>query len=292
MPTTDIAQYSLAAGEPLTATASRASIWILLEYNEVWGAKALEESNLPERVKKLLLATSANLPNVRFQFIKQNGSNEGIRFYIAQAHPINPMLYRFKLESYDDLLDMDIEAVASDRSDQTLSEERLFLVCTNGKRDACCAKNGPPLYNALSNIAGRDVWQTTHLGGHRFSGTMVCLPHGICYGRVPPGEAPAIVQSYQSNTLLPDYYRGCVAYDAPVQAVEAFLRRQTGERSLDAFRLNSVQAEDDNHWLVQFDDIDGAAYHLRVRAEPSTFTVYESTRNAEPNAVMQYIVEG
>jgi hypothetical protein len=291
MPTADIAQYSLAAGEPLTATASRASIWILLEYNEAWGAKALEESNLPERVKKLLITQSATLPNVRFQFIKQGGKNKGIRFYIAQAHPINPLLYRFKLESYDDLLDMDIEAIVTDRSDQTLSEERLFLVCTNAKRDICCAKNGVPLYNALSNVAGRDVWQTTHLGGHRFAGTMVCLPHGICYGRVPPEEALAVVHAYQNNTLLLDHYRGCVAYDAPAQAAEAFLRRQTGEYTLDAFRLISLQLQSENHWLVQFDDVDGAQHRLHVRAEPSTFTVYESTRNADPNVVTQYSVE-
>ncbi len=291
MPTTDIAQYSLTAGEPLTATAARASIWILLEYNEIWGAKALEESNLPESVKNFLINQSAKLPNVRFQFIKQAGNNQGIRFYVAHANPINPMLFRFRLESYEDLLDMNIEEIAAARSDQTLSEDRLFLVCTNGKRDACCAKNGLPLYNALSSIAGRDVWQTTHIGGHRFAGTMVCLPHGICYGRVPPEDAPAIVQAYQTNSLLPAYYRGCVAYDAPAQAVEAFLRQQTGERSLDAFRLRSVQPESENHWLVQFDSADGAQYHVRVRAEPSTFTVYESTRNAEPNPITQYIVE-
>ncbi len=291
MPTTDIAQYSLAAGEPLTATAAHTSIWILLEYNEVWGAKALEESNLPELVKKLLMTQVANLPNVRFQFIKQSCTNKSIRFYVAHANPVNPMLFRFHLESYEDLLDMNIEEIASARSDQTLSEDRLFLVCTNGKRDACCAKNGLPLYNALSSIAGRDVWQTTHIGGHRFAGTMVCLPHGICYGRVPPEDAPAIVQSYQTNTLLPSYYRGCVAYDPPVQAVEAYLRQQTGERSLDAFRLRGVQAEGEKRWLVQFDSADGVQYRLHVRAEPSSFTVYESTRNAEPNAVTQYVVE-
>jgi hypothetical protein len=292
MPTADIAQYSLAAGEPLTATASRASIWILLEYNEAWGAKALEESNLSEYVKNFLLAQSTSLPNVRFQFIKQGGNHQGIRFYVAHAHPIKPMLFRFNLESYDDLLDMDIAAIASNRSDQTLSEDRLFLVCTNGKRDICCAKNGLPLYNVLSSIAGRDVWQTTHLGGHRFAGTMVCLPHGICYGRLPPEDAQAVVHSYRSNTLLLDHYRGCVAYDAPAQAAEAFLRRQTGESSLDAFRLNSLQLESENHWLVQFDDADGTQFRLHVRAEPSTFTVYESTRNAEPNTVTQYVVEG
>ncbi len=292
MPTADIAQFSLVAGEPLTATTSRASIWILLEYNDTWGAKALEESNLPERVKHLLMTLSASLPQARFQFIKQGGNNQGIRFYVAKAHPINPLLFRFRLESYEDLLDMDVAAIASARSDQTLSEDRLFLVCTNGKRDVCCAKNGLPLYNALSSIAGRDVWQTTHLGGHRFAGTMVCLPHGICYGRVHPEDAPSVVHAYRSSDLLLDYYRGCAAYDAPAQAAEAFLRRQTSECAIDAFRLRDVQPDGYNRWLVHFDAVDGTEYRMHVHTESSSFTVYESTGNAEPNAVTQYVVEG
>jgi hypothetical protein len=291
MPTADIAQYSLAAGEPLTATAPRASIWILLEYNEVWGAKALEESSLPERVKNLLIAQTASIPNARFQFIKQKEKNSSIRFYVAHVNPVSPMLFRFRLESYEDLLDMDIEAIASARSDQTLSEDRLFLVCTNGKRDVCCAKNGLPLYNALSSVAGRDVWQTTHIGGHRFAATMVCLPHGIYYGRVPPEDSLSVVQAYQNNRLLPAYYRGCAAYDAPTQAVDDFLRRQTGDYALDAFRLIGSQVVTENRWLVQFNSADGTQYRVPVRAESSAFTIYESTPNAEPNAVMQYIIE-
>ncbi len=292
MPTADIAQYSIEAGEPLTASASRTSIWLLLEYNDAWGAKALEESTLPERVKALLMTQAATLPNVRVQFIKQEGNSRSIRFYVAHANPINPMLFRFRLESYEDLLDLDIGAIAVARSDQTLSEDRLFLVCTNGRRDICCAKNGLPLYNALSTIGERDVWQTTHLGGHRFAGTMVCLPHGVYYGRVSPDDAAAVYQSYQKNNIiLPDYYRGNAAYDAPVQAVETFLRRQKNEWALDAFRFSAMEKEGEKRWLVQFNSGNGAQYAVRVRAEQSAFTVYESTRNAEPNTVTQYVIE-
>ncbi len=291
MPTADIAQYSLSAGESLTATAPRASIWILLEYDAPWGEKALEESDLPDRVKALINSQIATLPNARFQFIKQGKQGSGIRFYVAHANPVHPMLYRFRLDSYDDLLDLDISAIASAQIDQTLSEDRLFLVCTNGKKDVCCAKNGMPLYNALSSVAGRDVWQTTHIGGHRFAGTLACIPHGIYYGRVPPEDALAVVQAYRQNVLLLNYYRGCSAYDAPAQAVEMYLRQQTETRSIDAFRLKQIQPAGEKRWLVHFDSADGAHHHVYVHAQPSTFTVFESTRNAEPNAVMQYVVE-
>lgn len=291
MPIPDIAQHSLSAGESLTATAPRSSIWILLEYTGPWGEKALDESDLPDPVKAFLNNQITTLPNARFQFIKQGEMTAAIRLYIANANPVMPMLYRFRLDSYEDLLDMDFRAIATGQVDQTLSEDRLFLVCTNGKKDACCAKNGLPLYNALASVAGKDVWQVTHIGGHRFAGTLVCLPHGVYYGRVSPEDALTIVQAYRKNTLLLKYYRGCSAYDAPAQAVEMVLRQQTEARAIDAFRLKHIQPDGDMRWLVQFDASDGAQHQLHVRAQPSTFSIYESTRDAQPKTVMQYIIE-
>ena len=58
-----------------------------------------------------------------------------------------------------------------------------------------------------------------------------------------------------------------------------------------AFRFMGSQALSENRWLVQFNSTDGTQYRVGVRAEPSAFTVYESTPNANPNTVMQYIIE-
>lgn len=291
MPTTDIAQFSLAAGEPLIATAPRAVVWLLLEYNAAWGAKALEESDLPPAVKAFLDEQLKHLSHVRFQFIKRDTPDRGITFYVARASLNAPFLYRFRLDAYEDLLALDLPKLASAHSEQTMSEERLFLVCTNGKRDAACARYGLPLYQAMSREAGGSVWQTTHLGGHRFAATLACLPHGVLYGRVPPEQAEAVVQGYRHNRLLLDYYRGCAAYDAPTQAAEDHLRRLTAETRLDAFRLIHAVADGDNRWAVQFQTSGGQTYDLRVRALQSEFVVYESTRNADPNPVTQYQVE-
>jgi hypothetical protein len=291
MPTTDIAQFSLEADEPLTATAPRAVVWLLLEYNGAWGAKALDESDLPATVKAFLNEQSQRIPNTRFQFIKHDTPGRGITFYVARASLNAPFLYRFRLDAYEDLLTFDLPELISAHSEQTMSEERLFLVCTNGKRDAACAKYGLPLYQAMSREAGSNVWQTTHLGGHRFAATMACLPHGVLYGRLPPEQARAIVDDYHHNRLTLDYYRGCAAYDAPTQAAEDHLRRLTAEARLNAFGLIHSVADGDNRWAVQFQTRAGHTYDLLVRAVQSEFVVYESTRNAAPNPVMQYQVE-
>lgn len=291
MPTTDIAQYSLAAGEPQVATAPRAAVWLLLEYSAPWGAKALEESTLPPAVKNFLDEQGKLIPFSRFQFIKRETTGKGITFYAARTSLNAPFLYRFQLDAYEDLLTLDLPKLVSAHSEHTMSDERLLLVCTNGKRDAACAKYGLPLYNALRQQTGVSVWQTTHVGGHRFAATMVCLPHGVMYGRVAPEQASAVADSYSNNQLLLDCYRGCSSYDAPTQAAEDYLRRLTAETRLDAFQLIAVTAEGDGSWTVQFQTRDGLTYNLRVRALKSEFTVYESTRNEEPNMVTLYQVE-
>ena len=64
----------------------------------------------------------------------------------------------------------------------------ILLVCTNGRRDACCALRGRALTLALADEHAERTWECTHLGGHRFAANLVCLPHGIVYGRVPPDD--------------------------------------------------------------------------------------------------------
>ena len=45
----------------------------------------------------------------------------------------------------------------------------LLLVCTHGRRDACCAQFGRPTAMALARRYGTAVWETTHVGGDRFA---------------------------------------------------------------------------------------------------------------------------
>ena len=46
----------------------------------------------------------------------------------------------------------------------------IVLVCAHGRRDACCARLGPPLFDALAPHCPPDaLWQSSHLGGHRFA---------------------------------------------------------------------------------------------------------------------------
>jgi Sucrase/ferredoxin-like len=86
--------------------------------------------------------------------------------------------------------------------------EPLYLVCTHGRRDVCCARFGVPLARALSAAHPAQVWETTHVGGHRYAANLVLLPHGLYYGPVDQASATAAINAYGRGEIAPARYRG------------------------------------------------------------------------------------
>jgi hypothetical protein len=77
------------------------------------------------------------------------------------------------------------------------------LVCTNAKRDQCCAVLGRPLAAMMATAASQNtqVWETSHTGGHRFAPTFVSLPDGYLYGG--PDAASRNLDSCRGRSSLP-----------------------------------------------------------------------------------------
>jgi hypothetical protein len=283
-------ESSLFVNEDLFASAPRAEVWLLLEYNGVWGAKALEESDLAEPIKQRLFTCLDAIPASRFQFIKRERTPETITFYIALANDLQPALYHFELNDYEELLTLDVQSiVAGDAAyDGQRSGERLHLVCTNGRRDVCCAKFGPAICQAMTAYAAEAVWQTTHLGGHRFAATAVFLPQGIVYGRILPHQATVLIDAHRRGHIDLDHLRGRSCYAPVAQAAEYYLRRETGVTALDHFHLMRVEeVKADEAWVV-FAAIDGGMYRVRVIGQRSDFRVRESSSKAKWSQVDQY----
>ncbi len=111
------------------------------------------------------------------------------------------------------------------------------------------------------------IWQTSHVGGHRFAPNLICLPHGIFYGRVPPEKASWIADLYMDGRLSLDNYRGAGAYPAPVQAAEHFLRLETGEDGIGAYHLKAFSSLAEDHWEVHFSGTqDHSVYHIQIES--------------------------
>ncbi len=185
-----------ATGEPLAGTAPHARLWILLEQPGPWGRDALTESHLPAETGRALAALGEGLP-VRVGLIRSVGAHAdttvGARtLLVARTDQDASWLATRRVDQVQVLPDdLDIEALlAADAPPQGLPGDpepgpsQALLVCTNAKRDQCCAVLGRPL--AASLVQGSNgrvqVWETTHTSGHRFAPTFVSLPDGYLFG--------------------------------------------------------------------------------------------------------------
>jgi hypothetical protein len=74
----------------------------------------------------------------------------------------------------------------------------LLIVCTNGKRDQCCAIEGISLIRSIRSTLRPDlqdqVWEGTHLGGHRFAPTALYLPGNLTLGRLSSSAAIGLLE--------------------------------------------------------------------------------------------------
>ena len=125
-------------------------------------------------------------------------------------------------------------------------ERPIHLVCTHGKRDRCCALRGMPIFHALQ-AAGADVWQTSHLGGHRFAATSLRLPDGYAFGYLTAAHVPSLLE----ETLPLEVVRGRVCFDEPTQSAELVLRRALDARHPeDVAHLGTERT--DRGWRARF----------------------------------------
>jgi hypothetical protein len=287
-----------ASNERSFGTASVGEIWLLVEYREAWGAHVLEDSTLSAEVKRHLNKFCKTVPRARLLFIKQERVRpEPLTCFIVRCRESAPSIQRFELGDYEELTKFDLAALAAGESldGGTRLDSPLYLVCTHGKRDKCCAKFGYALYKSLHETehGGERVWQSSHVGGDRFAANLVCFPHGLFYAHVVEDAGRRIIEDYERRQLVLDGYRGRACYSYAVQAAEFFIRTETGIRAFDALRYRRHERTGDRSWRVVFAEtgVGGRIHEAHIAARPSEFHNYITCQSAEERPVIQYMLE-
>jgi hypothetical protein len=176
-------------------------------------------------VKAHLRELRVALPHARPLFVRRRDRRvkDGLLAFFARSEEVRTELRRIELERYDDLLELDVASAG------VPIEHPLFLVCTHGKHDRCCAVYGRPLYDSVRELVDDEwVWQSSHIGGDRFAGNLVALPDGVYYGRVDAGEALPVVEAALDGRVHLPHYRGRSCHPFPAQAAERAVREETG----------------------------------------------------------------
>lgn len=274
------AVYSLEAGEPLFGSALHNDIWFLLEYEGPWSRKATTDNLLPEDVQAWLDRQVATVGRGRLQFIKQQRerADSVISFFVVDAREVEPRQYQFELADYSELLDIHVMALLQGEDDARRQDAPLYLVCTNGRRDRCCALFGLEVYYDLQQLAGDAVWQTTHVGGHRFAANVITFPDATYYGRVHTAEAlEAFYRAHQQGEIALPYLRGRSCYEEWVQAADYFLRQETGNHGQFAFQLQEAQELGNGSYEATFVARgDGTRYGVQLDIVELDMIVYAS----------------
>ena len=253
--------------EPLGATASRIDHWFLIEYRGLWTRDALPGSGLSDQVKQHLREQVAAVSHGRLLFIRRPDRRRRpeLLAFAARSIPGEESLTRLEFEAYEEL--RGIELRSGDSCDHPL-----FLVCTHGKHDPCCARYGRPLYDALRDELDEDwAWQSSHIGGDRFAGNLVCLPEGLYYGRVDREAAGSVLDEHLAGRIALDHYRGRSRYPFPVQAADRFVREQTGLTGIGEIVIESVEGRDGG-WQVSI-AAGGRRHPVRVVPELGDLTL-------------------
>ena len=250
-------------GEPMIGTVDQRVRWLLVEDRSAWGTEAVAD------VLGAELARAAKERHIRVLLIRRR-EGDPASDAVRRAIVVDTASREMAIRSVDDLTEITLDAVADApvASFGAHMTDPIFLVCTNGKRDACCALRGRALMTALAADHAERIWECTHLGGHRFAGNLVCLPDGILYGRVPADDGPRLVGAYLAGRVDPALLRGRSAWPAPAQVAEQELRLRTGLAGIDEVRLLGAEVSDARA-EVTLATADGSRHTFELHAEPA-----------------------
>jgi hypothetical protein len=252
-----------AIAEPLAGTAATARSWLCLEQPGPWGRDALSASHLDPGVARELARLTAGT-GVRIALIRRPGSHPDRHrpvprhVYLAHTVPGRTWLERATVNDPKELLDLDFVAVGAGEPGLlgAVSPDPLLMVCTNGRRDVCCALLGRPIAAALA-AHGEAVWECTHIGGHRFSPTAVLLPTGYAYGWLDVARARRLLDG--GREVVTEGCRGRSTWPAAGQVAELAVRLSSGVRGPDSLSVGAA-----NGRFVPVRHVDGRAWQVAV----------------------------
>jgi hypothetical protein len=299
-------------GEPLQASAVRYRRFLMLDVPGPWGSSALDGKHLGVGVARQL-AQAAAAADVHVLLIRRPGRHPAAADDAQRRAPdwafadTSPGMERVLWGAWrepGDLLNLDLTAAIPGEA-TTAGPQRLVLVCTNGKRDQCCALRGRPVAAAVAAGTGWDTWECSHLGGHRFAATIMLLPTGDMFGRLDQQSALEVLRRFDAGHLVPSHYRGRAGQSFPVQAAlhAAAVRLRDFRRG--AVQLSAVTripigrgacwpddaADDTDLWEVEIvhrtQHSPGAAYRM-IMAGSRLAPIFMSCSDNSPKTEVRY----
>ena len=191
----------------LAGTAPTATSWLILLHQGAWGDRPVDTLVLPELHMwaqehdcKILLART------------------------PQRAPTYPKATYWFSDGGSQLRQGTLTANGLPVLEDTHVCEQMLLICTNGKRDQCCATFGRNLISECADSLSPEqftrILECSHLGGHRFAPTGMMLPQNLALGRLDPS---AVLRLLADQAIDSRYVRGSTFLSPAQQVIQAHL---------------------------------------------------------------------
>ncbi len=248
--------------EPLAGTSPAAARWVCLEHRGAWPREVTAHPD-PSVAG---FAARASAAGYRPLLIRRPGraAPGPTRVYLADTVPGSTHCTVLTVDGPRELASVPLPRTGPLPGDAV--RDPLLLVCTHGRRDRCCAVDGRALAAAVVATGETDVWECSHLGGHRFAPTALVLPTGYLYGRLDPAAAVAAHKAAALGETETGLSRGRSTWSPAGQVAELAVRGLTGLRDADALTLDPaagpgpvvVDGPGGRRWTVQVEERDGS----------------------------------
>ena len=106
--------------------------------------------------------------------------------------------------------------------------QTLFLVCAHAARDKRCGRAGPQIIQSLEQAIEEacetplttsagiislqpgqvKILPSSHIGGHKFAGTLIVYPSGHWYGHISKGNSKELLGNVLLESPMPKCFRG------------------------------------------------------------------------------------
>jgi hypothetical protein len=217
------------SAEPLAGSAPFARHFVFITWpKKYWQYEALEaKGGFPQGLKKWMKEQSEVNGKISIRLVSRAGlSQDKVEIYIYPEKycysNVLPSQIPAVLESYFR------DGITAAFSPAPIEGEQIFI-CTHGRHDKCCAKFGQELADKMRYHVSRqktavEVWDSSHLGGHRFAATMIDFPTGRAYGHLSADELPNYLASRKAAQVYGRAYRGSVFLSGLEQVAEAHVQ--------------------------------------------------------------------
>ena len=253
------AALSTPQSEALLGTAVHAETFILIETPQPWLKPALLSPGVPESLRQWLKSLLGPDSGVRVHLIAneqtQTQTQRRILIFRQATSPRHwPSRQNLSSTLVGGYRAWQLHAETPEDMAATLSHfwqtpvwhqqsaerpmeptQRHLMICTHASHNECCGIYGYPFYReAIAQIKrlnlteSTQVWQISHIGGHRFAPTLIDFPQGRYYGNLNQSALLSLLNQRGAIAPLLSTYRGWSLLPKPLQILEAELLSQYG----------------------------------------------------------------